>query len=409
MRAAPTVSKTYMEVCSNNVTAETVAEDQHPKPERNLTGGFFHRFDSPSDRNRLPSMEGIRGMAVLLVFLVHYYWLFKFLLAASPISSAIGRTLAEIGQAGVDVFFVLSGYLIYAAALKPNLSYSRFLKRRIHRIYPTFLVVLAFYLVISYLAPERSRIPSEIGPAAVYLLQNIALLPGLFPIVPIITVAWSLSYEFAYYLFTPALTFLTGMRTWSSRQRIAFITGLASLYVVAAGLGWFPHPRMAVFAGGMLLYEFGKGSTKLRPLGEAFATVAFIAALIIGGMLFETEGMLMNGAIQQTVRAVVLGVGSTLFIYYAIQFNGILYRMFSWTPLRYWGNISYSYYLVHGLILHAMVPLMPNRQDPVIYWAMLPVAVGVTIVGSAMLYLAVERPLSLRTQSAPAIRSAAAG
>ena len=244
-----------MENCSDTLQADAVA-GQFTNRSRKVARQVLALFESPSRQNRLPAMEGVRGLAVLLVFFVHYYWLFEFLLDKSSTRFGVAYSLATIGHAGVDIFFVLSGYLIYAAALKPNLSYTIFIKRRIERIYPTFLVVLATYIVGSYMAPERSRIPEGLIPATVYIFQNIAMLPGLFAITPMITVAWSLSYEFAYYLFTPFLTSFTGMGGWQSYRRKALIGVMAGSYITASALGWLSHPRIVVFACGMMLYEF---------------------------------------------------------------------------------------------------------------------------------------------------------
>ena len=65
-----------------------------------------------------------------------------------------------------------------------------------------------------------SKLPQGAGAVVAYLLANLLLLPGLFPIEPLITVAWSLSYEFAYYLALPLLVAGTGMRDWEPRRRM---------------------------------------------------------------------------------------------------------------------------------------------------------------------------------------------
>ena len=98
------------------------------------------------------------------------------------------------------MFFVLSGMLIYRAVMKPDLKFTKFLRRRVQRIYPTFLAVFAIYVVMNavlMLGPPRpppynARIPDGVVPAIGYLLANLAFLPGLFPIQPLMNVAWSL-------------------------------------------------------------------------------------------------------------------------------------------------------------------------------------------------------------------------
>jgi len=69
--------------------------------------------------------------------------------------------LENIGHSGVDLFFVLSGYLIYGALIRKKVSYLSFFRRSVERIYPTFLCVFAIYLVLSILFPEENKIPAR--------------------------------------------------------------------------------------------------------------------------------------------------------------------------------------------------------------------------------------------------------
>ena len=88
-------------------------------------------------------------------------------------------------------------------------------------------------------------------------------------------------------------------------------------------------------------------------------------------------------------------------------------RAFSWTPLRWLGNMSYSYYLIHGLTLKAAfkvvaVILPATAGGAWVFWALLAPAFGLTLLTSAALFLAVEQPLSLAPSAARAARRSAA-
>lgn len=190
----------------------------------------------PGERHRVLAMEGLRGIAVLMVFGVHYVALFFGWLAPGHASAAVADGMREVGHAGVDLFFVLSGYLIYGAVIRRPVDLRRFLSRRVERIYPTFLAVFVLYLALSFVFPAQSKIPAGTGSAALYLVANLLLLPGLFPIEPMITVAWSLSYEFAYYLTLPLLVAALGMRRWQVGRRVAFFAGLSCAFLVAAAM-----------------------------------------------------------------------------------------------------------------------------------------------------------------------------
>jgi peptidoglycan/LPS O-acetylase OafA/YrhL len=99
------------------------------------------------DAQNVRSMEGLRGFAVLLVFLVHYVALISPWITKNSQLDRILVAIHTIGNAGVDLFFVLSGYLIYCSMMGRPQGAMRFLRRRVARIYPAFCVVFGLYLV----------------------------------------------------------------------------------------------------------------------------------------------------------------------------------------------------------------------------------------------------------------------
>ena len=111
----PTVP-TYSEPV-NVATQSTTGSAQGPAWLR-----LGQRFEVGAGPSRHAAMEGVRGLAVLMVFLVHFHGAFSHLVASNRGHMAVSGFLAEIGHCGVDIFFVLSGYLIYSATLKPGLS-----------------------------------------------------------------------------------------------------------------------------------------------------------------------------------------------------------------------------------------------------------------------------------------------
>lgn len=108
-------------------------------------------------------MEGLRGVAVLLVFLIHFDTLFNPCVAGGSFSRRTSEFLGHLGWTGVELFFILSGYLIYGILMARPIGYVAFQKRRMQRIYPTFLVVLAVYLGLSVAFPAESKIPADRG------------------------------------------------------------------------------------------------------------------------------------------------------------------------------------------------------------------------------------------------------
>lgn len=351
-----------------------------------------------NEARRIGTMEGARGFAVALVFLVHYRAALLTWADAGAATSAIAGFFWTIGHSGVDLFFVLSGYLIYGAAIKPNMHYGRFMKRRVQRIYPTFLVVIGIYLALSFVFPAQSKLPAGATAAAVYVVQNLLLLPGIFPIEPIIAVAWSLSYEFFFYLTLPVIVLLFRLQHWRRGPRVAFWVTVAMVYVATWFLFTPQASRMLMFLAGILVFEALHSS---RDRYESTAAREWIALALMGVAfaVFPFLEPLRDGALYRTI---VSALAFGLFVFVLFRAEGPLRRAFNWTPMRWLGNMSYSYYLIHALVINAsamvLLAVVPDFAPRVVlFWMLMPVVFVATFVVSTILFAFVERPFSLAT------------
>jgi exopolysaccharide production protein ExoZ len=363
-------------------------------PSSSIRNYFFNQFElarGGAAQNVLP-MEGLRGFAVFLVFLVHYVSVMSPWITAHSGLSRFSDAIHTVGNSGVDLFFVLSGYLIYGSLIKRQQAFLPFIRKRIARIYPAFCVVFAIYLLLSILSPKDSRIPAVASDAVLYILQNFLLLPGLFPIEPIITVAWSLSYEMFYYLVIPLAVFVFGLRQRSPRWRVMFFLAIAVAITVYCALNT-GHVRLIMFIAGILLYEAGNNG-KITVPGKAYALAALIAGLVSTLIPFP-------GSASFALKTAILAASFFLVCFSCFsEADNMLARTFSWTPLRWLGNMSYSYYLLHGLALKigffVLLKAMPtvSNQELVFFVLLAPMFV-VTLVPSAVLFILIERPMSL--------------
>jgi peptidoglycan/LPS O-acetylase OafA/YrhL len=362
-------------------------------------------------------MEGLRGFAVLLVFFVHYHALFKAWLAPDSPSFAVSEFVGTIGLSGVDLFFVLSGYLIYGWTIRKYSNYAKFIRRRIERIYPTFLCVFAIYLLLSALYPAESRIPAERLSAALYLIENVLLLPGVFDIHPVITVAWSLSYEFFFYLFIPLVVVGLGMRRWSGRRRVIFFLMLALVYTAYCFVGTtYARIHFIMFISGILLFEATYTYELARRLTARIDYGVYLILALIFPLYYafaimpEVFSFLPHArSLNENYRMIMLFGGFWIFTLAAFSPRTLSSRIFAWTPLRWLGNISYSYYLIHGLTLKviavvclSLIPL--SGLSTVAFWLGLPVFFFMTLISSTLLFILVERRFSIPPATAPAKR-----
>jgi len=363
---------------------------------------FNKRFENAGAGDRIVAMEGMRGFAALLVFFVHFNALFRPYLCPSSWAATPAAVGGSFGHAGVDLFFVLSGFLIYGIIIGKHPSYSTFLRRRVRRLYPVFVVVLGVCVALSLVFPAQSRLPRSISQAVVYIGANLLMLPGMTRIPPIITVAWSLSYEWFFYLTVPLLVAVLDLRRWSNRQRIVFFLLLPLAYTALWLLGLTGNIRLILFAAGIVLWELVDQDVPrhLPSWLEYVVAVAFLANLLAVGMAGVKLGP--TSLILSSVPhyyAPSLFITLLPFCLYAMFFGGFLNRVFSWDYLRWLGNISYSYYLIHGLVLHG-VRLMVNRlfllvpRSAFFDVVLFATCMLLTILSAAVLYLLVEKPLS---------------
>jgi exopolysaccharide production protein ExoZ len=351
------------------------------------------------EAQNLRPMEGLRGFAVFLVFLVHYATLIGPWVSERSFLDGLLDAVHTMGNAGVDLFFVLSGYLIYGSLISRPQNFLRFMRRRVARLYPAFCVVFAIYLALSYLRPAESKIPALPLEAAIFVLQNFLLLPGLFPIEPIISVAWSLSYEMFYYLAVPLFIALFGLRSRSGALRVWFFLAVGAAIAAYCAVNG-GHVRLIMFVAGIVLHEALRKPAAAAPRG------GFALALLVAGLAATNMPYAGSGAF--TVKVIILFAAFFTVCYVCfLQPQGWLARAFCWTPLRWLGNMSYSYYLLHGLALKAgfMVLTMKVAHVPheaLFAAAVLPVMFLLTLLPSAGLFLLVERPFSLAAPARPA-------
>lgn len=339
-------------------------------------------------------MEGLRGIAVFLVFLVHFVTLVMPWVARDSNFILAIKALHTVGNTGVDIFFVLSGYLIYGSLIARRQQFFQYISRRVQRIYPTFIVVFSIYIVLSFVYPAESKIPAPVTTGIFYLIQNFFLLPGMFPIDPMITVAWSLSYEMFYYLLLPIVITLLGLRERGATLRMSlFLSAALAMAIYCAVNGG--HIRLIMFVSGIVLYDAVKSTWIPTPHG-----LIGVAAFLIGifCVLLPVDGY-RGAALKSGILFVALLV---LCLTCFRNPSAWIARMFSWTPLRWLGNMSYSYYLIHGLALKAgflafsaLSPIADHGYG--LFFILLPIMFFLTLIPAIALFLFIERPFSLES------------
>ena len=349
--------------------------------------------------HRLPGLNLLRAWAIVWVMLFHSY-----------IVGGLGEGFAGLqryGWMGVDLFFVLSGYLIGYQLLAPlargePLAPADFYRRRAFRILPAFLVVLAIYV-----AWPAAREAPGLQPAWQFLTFTLNLLID-YAHNQTFSHAWSLCVEEHFYLLFPWLAWWL-MRPPSVGKAVAIGLGLVAFGMAVRGYVWLhamaPVRELDGPAFGLRFVEGIYYPTWAR-LDGLLAGVA-LAALRIGRpqlwahLQAHRGGVLAAGGVLFALAVWLfgerLGFAPSVFGYpllslaLALCVVGSLGMRWQLPGAGWLARISYSLYLSHKLALHAVATwwVGPWLLHGLTAFALY--AAGVLAVGAA-LYYAVERP-----------------
>lgn len=300
---------------------------------------------------RIDALDGVRGLAILVVVLFHALLFDPGLVGAGPPDTTSPYIrIASLGWCGVDVFFVLSGFLITGILLRAKGAphyFRDFYMRRVLRIFPLYYAVVVLLLFVLDRPPAT---PSE---KASYLLyyQNVRYaLWGEEYFDPARLITWSLAIEEQFYLVWPALVWTCSRRSLLRVCVAAIAVAIALRFVLLAnGLvtTHFLTPcRIDTLAAGALIAILGappRWCGWLALLGGA--AVLLGVATTTGAPWPEAEAMQRYGLLG----ALALAVGVLTL---ALR-GGAVAAVCRFVPLRSLGKYSYCVYLVHFLVIDA--------------------------------------------------------
>jgi peptidoglycan/LPS O-acetylase OafA/YrhL len=296
----------------------------------------------------MPELDTLRGVAILMVIFLHgLYWSPRLGVLHGPIG--LLNRISRFGGRGVNLFFVLSGFLITGILIDSRNEkhfYLRFYARRARRILPVFYVTLLVLLC----APGQSRTYLALS---CLFLSNFA---PLFGIPMTYTMLWTLAVEEHFYLLWPFAAKRLSNQTlsWSA---VAIAVGVAVLRAIfykprlPDGFGyytWFVADGLSMGAFLALLVRrsgFTRDSLRRIAFGSAalWATVTLIGAPF--GILFQDNRL--GAALSLTLTNFFFFVLLATAVWIG---SGRYKRWVRWRILEFFGYISYGLYLIHWLV-----------------------------------------------------------
>lgn len=314
------------------------------------------------NNSKIDSLQGIRAIAAIGVVMLHAAE------ATSKYSPFAARSLGALhfGNYGVDLFFVLSGFVMCYTTC--NLCPAAFLRKRIERIVPIYwlFTLLAAAVSMFFAVSDGYFTWAKFGLS----LGFVSLPAGSFPIVG---PGWTLEYEMLFYCCVTASLFLS-RRPWllTTAALSASITAGAIFQPTSSVWMFLSAPIMLEFLAGIVIAQWVRNNCRV-PLEFAFVGVSAIAIFC---------------SVSASQRPLFAGIPAAILVGFAVTARVRTLSLPKWIVLL--GDASYSIYLIQiftitgcARVLHAVAP----HLDPDVFVLIATVA---TVLGGAVCYLVVE-------------------
>lgn len=364
----------------------------------------------------LPQLDGLRFCAFFLVFLHHS--------PVFPGGSRVAASLKDMGWVGVDLFFVLSAYLLIALLHREHTAtgatdFRKFFIRRALRIWPLFFVYIALCF-IHFVATDSEDLAEVTGRTIghLFFVDNFfTAFSGEYNPLNFTPHLWTIAFEEQIYLFIPLLFLaVTGLR----RYTMPFALTAAAIVVSQPLLRWaltrFNDNEITVwvtpflhfdtiFAG--LLLGAGVGAALKEKVSGDVLVVA--GALVLGVVMFVRPDSELSTMLP--VRSVylftLLALAFFLIVLGCLDQESRIAWLLARQPVVFLGRISYGLYVWHWVgnqygpgLTRAWLSATVNLDNPLVAWVSLVLpALALTVALSVLSYFALERPfLRIKTR-----------
>lgn len=325
----------------------------------------------------VPALDGVRGLAILLVLTLHFSRYGHGLVPSDLFIDRLYYRVTGGGWIGVDLFFVLSGFLITAILYEAKGSdhyFRNFYARRVLRIFPLYYGALILFLVVlPWLWPNHAGLQSMAGDAKWYwtYLSNLKIARDGWPQYGALGHFWSLAVEEQFYLLWPLLVFMLNRRQLQITCVACMIVALAVRVVLngqgnnAAAFVLMPARIDALAVGAYVALE-ARGSAGLHRLSRPAPPVALALCFSVLVMFALRKGFVAYDPLVSTIGHTIVAVlfGSVLVLALTLPGDSFLVRTFDSSFLSFFGRYSYGIYVFHHPILFLTAGIVPLGLIP---------------------------------------------
>jgi peptidoglycan/LPS O-acetylase OafA/YrhL len=344
-----------------------------------------------SKLNYIKPLNAIRGVAALMVVLFHCFRLHFF-------SHYLDLSCFSKGYFAVDMFFILSGFVlmhVYCGkfeSVSPK-SYYQFMVSRFARVYPVHFAMIAILFGIELLKMFVLHIPAFTEyKSPLTLLTSLLMIQAwhLHPINPWNSVSWSISAEWFCYFLAPFI-----ISFWDRAKSLVlglFLFFLPAFFLVQYTA--FLHKEELTFEAGLLrmVIEFLMG-VSVYGAYSALRHRSLPPLLVDGAAVLSLGTLLLSHFLQIPNLAIIYLCGALILL--SSLSTGYFGKMLSHKVLFYLGEISYSMYLVHGVLFYNVFNQLTAKlpaQNALMSFLSLSLLLGITLISAAMTYHWIEKP-----------------
>jgi exopolysaccharide production protein ExoZ len=323
------------------------------------------------------SLQYVRGIAALMVVYFH---------ASGEVQRLGGHALPldHFGPAGVDLFFVISGFIMWVTTSDGKAGPRSFMVQRITRVLPLYWTLTLFIASVALVAPN---LLSSTKFDSAHLLASLAFIPwpnpGFNGYFPVVIPGWTLNYEMMFYaIFTVCLFF---PRRW------CLAAALAILCALPLSRGIWPQYGVYTFYTDPAVLEFAAGLV----IGAAFTARTSTRFIVIVEIMITATLLGALASVSSLPGVVVFGLPAALIVC-ALVFLERKHGVPCWAGARALGDASYSLYLTHAIVLAAFTRLWLAAALPIrgIFTLLFIVAsIAATVCVAWATYRLIEVPL----------------